>query len=478
MGSLAPSLWRTQAERIAVVLLVATTLAATGLRFWRLQDSPPGFFADEAVVSAHVLCLKEEGRNLFGDEWPLVSRVLGRGYSSLAWQMPAVAWSELTGDSIAAMRSFAAVSGTLLVAGVFVLTLWSTRSKWAAVFAAATLAISPWAFQFSRIAWDPAIAPVYLTWGLAFLIRSLDQSAQRYNLRWLWIVMSAALLALALISYAPMRAQIALVIAALTWWKRGQLSLRWLEATVFIALLLLLSSPIWLGTLSGQLVERFDYLSVFSESLWAQRGFEGAARLPLGLLLFARNIGLHFSPGYLLTSGDQNLRHSTQTFGEWSWLDAVAISTFVVVTLARRWRWSAWTWLVLAGYVAGLVPAALTWESPHALRSIGALPFLAIFVGMAIDRLRLENVPGRGLTTIAAACIAMAFVIVFARDYLWEYPERAAADFDRPVVERIATQGPSASIADIAPGYSKAALRYYEVRSGAPCLPITPRDAG
>jgi hypothetical protein len=454
---------------LAALILVA--LVAMAARFWRLDVAPPGFYADEAAVSAHVLCLKGEGHNLFGQQWPVISRVLGRGFSSVAWQAPAVVWSQLTGDSIAAMRSFAALCGVLLVAGVFFLALWSTGSLSTAAFSASALAISPWAFQFSRIAWDPAIAPVYLAWGLAFLVRYLRDDQDRQFVRWSSLVVSALLLALAVLSYPSLRPQAALVLLYVAWWRRAELRRRWMEAAAFTTLLILFSTPVWFGTITGELGARFGYLSVFSESLWAQRGFDGIVTLPLGLILFARNLAVHFSPEYLVISGDQNLRHSTQSFGEWSWLDAVAIAGFLAVTVLRRRRWDHWTWFLVIGYVSGLVPAALTWESPHASRSIGALPFLALFVGTALERLSSESGTRKAWVTGGAVVVALLFTAFFARDFWWRYPERAAADFDRRIVEWVDRNGPG-SIGEIAPTYSVAARRYYEVRAGAPCLTI------
>jgi hypothetical protein len=47
----------------AVILL---TIAVTALRFVALERSPPGFYVDEAAVSAQVICLRESGHDNSG----------------------------------------------------------------------------------------------------------------------------------------------------------------------------------------------------------------------------------------------------------------------------------------------------------------------------------------------------------------------------------------------------------------------------
>jgi hypothetical protein len=80
----------------------------------------------------------------------------------------------------------------------------------------------------------------------------------------------------------------------------------------------------------------------------------------------------------------------------------------------------------------------------------------------------------RVVATSRAAAPPFVFTAFFARDFWWRYPERAAADFDRPIVEWVSRNGPG-SIGEIAPTYS-VARRYYEVRAGAPCLRIVARE--
>src|SRR5690242_10750610 len=199
------------------------------MRFVGVDRAPPGFYVDEAAVSAQVFCLAQGGHTLDGARWPLLTPVLGGGYSSIAYQAPAVAWAKVNGGSIAAMRRFAALCGALAVIGVFLAALWANETEAAtapgprafaslrmttATVAAVSAAISPWAFQFSRIAWDPAVAPVYLSWALAALFLAVRPNERRDWVSRIAIVASALLFGAACLCYPPLRMQVPLVLLA------------------------------------------------------------------------------------------------------------------------------------------------------------------------------------------------------------------------------------------------------------------------
>src|SRR5262249_3848600 len=104
----------------------------------------------------------------------------------------------------------------------------------------------------------------------------------------------------------------------------------------------------------------------------------------------------------------------------------------------------------------------LTWEGvPHALRSIGALPFLAVLVGSAIDAIDKAIPEMRAALPWAVATTAIAFFAVFSWNFFTRYPERAFSAFDGPIAQRL-TRGETVDAA-----YPLLARRYYELRSGA-----------
>ena len=465
------------ANRGGWIALVAIVIVAAAARFYRLPQSPPGFYRDEAAVAAQVICLSQSGRTLDGSHWPFMTPVLGGGYSTIVWQAPAAGWSRVAGTSIGAFRGFAALCGVLLIVGVFFFARFATGSPRVAAYSALAAAVSPWAFQFSRIAWDPAIAPAYLAWALAFLFLSITPRAAESRLVGpLAAVASAMLFAAACISYPPLRVQVPLVMVAFLVWKRDHVRAHLGMAGAFAGVFVVCVGWLLLLTGSGAIQARFDDLSVFNAGYWAQHGATSGAEIDLrGAGLVVKEFVAHFRPSYLLISGDASVRHSTQSFGIWSWLDALALVGAAALLLRARRPVTGWVAFAVVGYLAGVLPAALTRESvPHALRSIGALPFLAALVGTAIDAIGREIPRLRLVMPAVASLVAMAFAAALWRVFFVSYPTIAGNAFDTAVAaslsDRRAAQADSIALGQ-AP-YPLLAVRYYQLRAGTVrCVP-------
>lgn len=464
--------------RVGWGALAAITMIAMAMRFYRTDDAPVGFYRDEAAISGHAICLSESGRALDGARWPLATLVLGGGHSSIVWLAPAAAWGRLFGTSIGSERCLAALCGALTIVGVFAFGWFATGNRRVGAYAALATAVSPWAFQFSRVAWDPAATPVYLSFALALLFASISPRAtvSRWY-RWTATVVSGLLFAAACISYPPLRVQVPLVLLAFLVWKRRYARAHLMEAAVFVAVFALASARLWVLTLSGSIQGRYDELSVFNAGYWADEGVRSALGIRLhGLRLFATNLVAHFSPSFLWLSGDANPRHSTQSFGEWSWLDCLALATGGLLAAVKRTRPTGWVSFIVFGYVAGVIPAALTWEgSPHALRSIGSLPFLMVLVGSAIDAAGRRSPRVGPFFPVASTAVASVFALALWGVFFGNYAEGAGDAFDVKVVDQL--RDPSVMEQVVAAdregrlntsgdSYPLLALRYYELRTG------------
>jgi hypothetical protein len=128
--------------------------------------------------------------------------------------------------------------------------------------------------------------------------------------------------------------------------------------------------------------------------------------------------------------GDANVRHSIQTFGEMSWLDLMAVIALPLLLIFHRRllnrRDVEGFGFLLWGFVCGIVPAALTWEGiPHALRAIGAWPFLAMMTGYILHQItQLWK-----YTSFLSAASAAVFFAMYLNSYFVEYPRISAASF-------------------------------------------------
>lgn len=296
------------------LLLLALIIAINLARFIGLGISPPGFYVDEATGAAHVICLQQGGRDFYDHPYPLFAAGFEGGFYTPAFLYGEYLWTALLGHSVAAFRSFSALVTCLTI---LFLCLWVRGRQRAGrghggrvvLWVALSASVMPWALQFSRIAWDPPLAAL-------FLVMALWASGLGGGLR--VRLMPGILLALATYSYPPMR-----VIAVAFWLLlpgRG-----WREKLGDMALFALVCTPLLLQSLDPGFTARGQLLTLWSDH--PENPYANAA-LPGLLLGFLRQMLDHLTPSFLFLSGDANLRHSIQSTGMLSWLDG----------------WAAWRW--------------------------------------------------------------------------------------------------------------------------------------
>ncbi len=157
---------------------------------------------------------------------------------------------------------------------------------------------------------------------------------------------------------------------------------------------------------------------------------------------FLENILKHLHPDFLLIFGDRNLRHSTGFAGvmspaEWLLLTGGAIvwmgimvsrfirnrirSIQIFLTIDPMIRFC-----ILATFL-GLMPAALTWEGlPHAIRSIGAWPFLVTLAAIAFASIQKRF---QKASWIVLLLVIGIHSFRYFSNYLWVYPTMAQSWF-------------------------------------------------
>jgi hypothetical protein len=129
------------------------------------------------------------------------------------------------------------------------------------------------------------------------------------------------------------------------------------------------------------------------------------------------------------------------------------------------------------GMFAGIAPSALTYEGvPHALRSIGAWPFVALLSGMALARLAATQ----RFAPALAATVAVAFAGFFGMRYFVDYPPNATVAFDASdaeAAERL--RGDPVALNAALRGAPELAVRYYLMAYGGDgCMESSNRMLG
>ncbi|HUR80561.1 MAG TPA: glycosyltransferase family 39 protein [Thermoanaerobaculia bacterium] len=402
----------------------AIILALCLARFVRLGDTPAGFYLDEAAGAATMLCIDHP--RLFFEELPNTGT-----FFTPAYVYSGAAWTRIFGSSIAAIRAHVALYSVLTILAVFLIARQFLGID-GGLLAALAAAISPWGFQFARIAWDPPLAPCFTMWGIYAFLRKQP-------------VIAGVLFAAAMYTYPPARLHVPLLVIALSYTTyRSQTSYR-----AYLTVLVLCIPLIWL-TLNGTLTSRANALGVWS------------TEAPLAY--FARGLARHLSLDFLVLRGDLNPRHGTQMFGILSWLDLLAL---IGIVKANR-KLAA---LGAFGFLTALAVASLTWEGvPHALRSITGWPFVALLAGAGLAALCAR---WRVMPYVVLIC-AIAFSATFLNVYFTTYRASSAPHFDavlREEAERAQKTGNWAPLRGYGEFYPREALRYYFLHyANEPCV--------
>lgn len=432
--------------RIGILLILVLLLS---LRFWNLQEAPPGFYVDEAAIAAQVICVRQSGRSLQGEPWPLFAEVLGGGQASAPTLYLGAAWTTLFGDSVAAFRGLAAAAGLIILAAV----AWTSRQlsprSGTALLVLLTAASSPWLFHLSRVFWDPILGAAL--WASALAVYFTARSGGRRPRHLMLWGLFGALSMLAAYAYPPVRIQVACSWLLMACLDRGLL--RWPGWCVAGLSAGLIGAPLLLQYLDPGFRARGAMLAIWNEG-WLSGQGKRVIDLPWILVDQLRD---HLHPRYLFFSGDGNLRHGSRYGGLIGPVELFIIAAAALVIHVPRRE----TLLLLALVFAGLLPAALTWEStPHALRSLGAVGPWLMLVGLFLGRLLSEAAPPLSKRLwVLIPLIATAAMTAYWQDYTQRYAQAARPWFDadaRPLED---------------PRYPTLARRYFELQGGERCHP-------
>jgi len=362
------------------------------LRFYRL-GSYPALNADEAAIGYNAYSLLETGRDEHGNSWPIHFQSFNDFKPGLYFYvvMPFV---KVLGLNEWAVRIPGALAGALTVWVVFLLVIELFNNKKQSLLAALLLAISPWHIHFSRGGWEVNMATFLMTLGVYFFVRAKKQP--RY---YVW---SVTAFVASFYTYHAVRVVIPLLGLGLiiAYWRTILKKSKIILVSGLVGVILVL--PLVQTVFTPEVISRAAGVGLFADTgplarIEEQRGehsdFMGL--IPKVLhnkitnygLAFAQNWGEHYWGEFLFLSGDEIQRNKVPEMGQ-MYLVEVIFMIVALVSIARKpdhWGTVLW-WLAVAP-----VAAALTFQSPHALRahnmvipliimsSFGALKFTEIF---------------------------------------------------------------------------------------------------
>jgi len=375
-------------------LLLVLALAAL-LRFFRLGFNPPSLDWDEAALGYNAYSILKTGRDEYGNLLPLIFKSFGDFKPGLYVYLclPFVA---IFGLSEIAVRFPSAILGvgTVWLLYLVVSKLYPQQASLKAkirypfsLAASFVLAVMPWHLQFSRGGWEANVALFFLLLGFYLFLTALKKPK--------WLLFSAFSFGLTLLTYQSSKMITPLFLFGLFLFFRKEIKkipLKFLLTS--LAIILIVCLPIiWSSFSAGN---RLKVMSLFSYP----RGNEEINQilkednnnkiyfkiyhndsLSLGRGFLERYFN-HFSGKFLFFEGDwSSARHGAPYVGVLYYIDIVFLLAGFWFLISQKKNSSGflWYWLLISP-----LPAALSRDSIHAVRSLNMVLPLAIIIGAGI----------------------------------------------------------------------------------------------
>jgi 4-amino-4-deoxy-L-arabinose transferase-like glycosyltransferase len=383
------------------IILVIILVIAIILRFYLLGSVPISPDWDEAALGYNAYSILHTGKDEYGVFLPVVLRSFG-DYKPALYAYLAIPGIALSGLNIFAVRLPSAVMGVVGVVAMYFLVkeLFEERetkrnsmrnyAECLALLCAFLFAVSPWELQLSRVAFETSVGLTFNILTGLFFLKGLKKP---------WMLSLAAFFAgLNLSVYDSEKIFTPLLVLAFIIIYRKALfavSKKYLAFGVIIGLIVCMPMLLYFFTNPGSL-GRAQETTLFSQQTQLLRySITNLAQDTkhhdlIGMLfdnrrvIYAKEIlgGYlsHFDSNWLFIEGD-NARHHAPGMGLMYLLDLpfllIGIYLFIFGEFKRQTKYVVFSWLLL-----GPVPASITYEVPHAVRTMNMLPMLLIFVAV------------------------------------------------------------------------------------------------
>lgn len=401
-------------------LLILVLIAASFLRLYSLNETPPGLYSDEAMNGNNALeALATGDFKVFYPE--------NNGREGFFMNIQALFLDFFKTNEPWVLRLPSALFGILTVLGIYFLTKELFGDKRIALLATFLMAVSFWHVNFSRIAFRAIMAPAFLTWGLYFLLLAFRKS------HFLLPLLGGLVYGLGMHSYIAYRATPLLIILALVFlglkygWKR---TLK--IGAVFVAVSIIVFLPLGLYFLEnpGDFFGRTAQISVWQSST------------PL------RDLGLNVlkTAGMFNIAGDWNPRHNIPSKPLLYWPVGILFVIGVIIgvrTLFKKTKPEKFGFGILVGWlIVAALPTVISNEGvPHALRAILMVP--PVFILAAVGGVRLYEIAagklkisGTVLKTTALILSVLLFLQVSGKYFIeWKESPTVESAFNKDIVE-------------------------------------------
>lgn len=428
------NIWYRGGMRNKLLLII---ILASALRLFFLSSVPPSLNWDEVSMGYTAYSVAKTGMDEWGERLPIFFRSYGE-WKSAVYIYLLVPMVNFFGLNAWTVRLPSAIAGILAVYLTYLIGR-HLYGRQVGLYAALFLAISPWHLVLSRPAFEANVSLTLILAGLYYFLHYIQVSQSKF------LIFSAVFFGLAPHTYNSAKVIVPFLVIYLLWQTRLYRSLR--SLLIYLGILGLFALPLALNLFTGRAQHRYTQVGVSTDQYGLSQFVahrQNPALPPLigklafnkytyTLHSFAGNYLSYLSPAFLLVQAGDHNQHHVKYFG------VLYLAEFIFVLYGLRklrggkTNLSRSLPLVIIGL--GIIPAALTRDEGHVLRSLLTLPgwqLLAALGAAELFRAKLNHWRLLiGILIIQSILFLTAYFYwyptTFARD--WQYGHREVAQF-------------------------------------------------
>lgn len=347
------------------------------LRFYQLSNNPPSLYWDEVSLGYNAFSILNYGIDEHGESFPLGRFIAFGDFKPPGYIYATVPSILLFGVNEFAIRFPSATSGVLFIVATYLLAIEIFKKEKIALLGALLIAISPWSLQLSRAAFEAHLASLFNVFAIYCLLKIRKNKGY-------YLLISLILFILSFYTFNANRIIAPLLLLSLFIFKFKDFLYikKWVLISAVVGILLLVPSISYLTSRESRV--RFQEVSIFNNLEILERSNQRIKRHNNSVFArvlhnrridytreFFRHFFDHFKADFLFISGDKNPRLSSQAVGL-LYIFSLPFLIIGVFSLAKKFKRTMFflvIWLVIS-----LIPASVSKETPHALRTASALP--------------------------------------------------------------------------------------------------------
>lgn len=398
------------------IYLVLIILLFFVTRIYKIDTIPSSVYWDEASIGYNAYSVATTGRDEWQDLLPLHFRAFGE------FKLPVYIYSVTTlvkifGLNEVTLRLPALLYGLGTLVAIYLLVYEITKNKLLSNLTSFTFAVTPWFFIFSRTGYEVTSGLFFYLVGIYLLYLGLVKK------KILFIVGVFSLL-LSIYSYTSFR-----ITAPLTLFTF--LGVELFSKNKYKILTIIVSSIIFVVGLIP-VAKLFIYDAGFgrAQTFALIPGFQQVYDLegkPHFQVTFNRegiswtrnmyqmgaNYFSHFSYDFLFKNGDTNSRSQVP---DWGQLYIISLPLLIIGLFSLKNKEYKFAWIILLTMLVAPIPAAITKESPHALRSLLLIFGLSFIQGLGIVEVS-KRISSKKYKNIFIGSVVFVYLVFFGSYY-------------------------------------------------------------